>query len=148
MYWLIRRAWFPVVVALLRWGGGKIEWPGPLKVAGVIIAMVVIAATMQYLSYSTRNLGDGIRWVETTINAVGWILSLTVVVLLTVIEPLVGIVGGAFLIYALLDAFREQRDAVIRRLRFEDVALRRDDPNWRPAVSPPIWNRKKTTPEV
>lgn len=142
MYWAIKRLWFPAAVHLLWWGGRQIDWPRPLQLAGCVLAMLVISSSAQYLTYATRHLEDGYRWVEITVLSVGWFLSLVIVVLLTIKEPLVGIVGGAFLIYTALNTFREQRDAVIRKLRFEGVALRRDDPRWKPAVQRDLWPRK------
>jgi hypothetical protein len=134
MFWIIRRVWLPLVVQALWWGGRQIDWPRPMQLLFCVLAMVALAVVGQFMVYSTRNLGDEARWIEIVLLVIGWVSVLAIVVLFAVRIPLVGIVGGGFLIYAALDAFREYRDAFIRKIRVEHVALRPGDPNYRPAV--------------
>jgi hypothetical protein len=72
------------------------------------------------------------------------------VVLTTLNTPAVGLVSGGFFLYTALDGFPRIRHWIARAggraisaIRFENAALRRDDPNWKPAVVAPVWGRRR-----
>jgi hypothetical protein len=139
---LASKVYVSAIVGALWYGGQRIAWPDPARLIGGLIAVVVVAALAHFFAYWTRRLGDGIRFVEVTIRVLLWLGILAAVVLWMIAEPRVGILGGALVAYMAGDTWREQLTRWFRRLRFEDVALRRDDPNYRPATIRALWPPK------
>jgi hypothetical protein len=129
------------IVGAVWYGGQRIDWPNAALLAAEIAAIALFAVLAHFFVYWTRNLGDGLPWVEFTCRAALWLLLVAAVSLWMVAEPKVGITGGVLLLYMAGDTWREQLGRAFRRLRFEGVALRRDDPARRPVmvrqVAPP-----------
>ncbi len=139
---LVSKSYVSIIVGALWYGGQRITWPDPARIAGELLTVAAVAGLAHFFVYWTRHLGDGIRFVEVTMRILMWAGLLTAVVLWMIAEPRVGILGGAFVAYMAGDSWREQLTALFRRLRFENAALRRDDPNYRPATIRAIWPPK------
>jgi hypothetical protein len=111
--------------------------------------MFGLAGAAKYLVYATHHIDEAYRLAELFVLTVGWVGLTAIVTMLVLSAPGVGLVAGGFLLYAAADAFPRIPTALGRAgrrtlaaIRCEHVALRRDDPQYKPAVVPPVWSRK------
>ncbi len=139
---ILSKSYMSLIVGAIWYGGQRISWPDPVVVAASALAAVAAAVLAHFFVYWTRNLGDGIRFVEISVRVALWLGLVAAAVLWLVADPRLGIPLGMILTYMAGNTWREQLARLFRRARFETVALRSDDPEYRPATVPDLWPRK------
>lgn len=136
---LLSKVYVSVIMGALFYGGKRIDWPRPAVIVGEIAAAVAAALLAHFFVYWTRNLGDGIRFVEIGCRVALWFGLVAAAALWMVADPGVGVLLGMILLYMAGNTWREALTRAFRWARFENVALRRDDPDYRPATVPTLW---------
>ncbi len=144
---IVSRTYGNAVIAAIWYGGQRITWPRPLAIIGEIVGVVALAGVAHFLVWWTRSLRGSSSLIESAvgvgIRVIPWVGAAVVVGLWMVAAPAVGMLGGVLLLYMVGDAWREKFVRLFRWIRREGVALRRDDPNYRPAVVQELWPRRK-----
>lgn len=134
---LLTKVFFATTVGALWYGGSHIRWPSWVMIAAQILAAAVMAGSAHFLTYWTKNIADsdGVPPVKYVLRGAAWLAVLAAVSLWMVASPEIGLVALAFLFYVVGNAWPRPFRWLVRKVRFEDVALRADDPR------NPRWKR-------